>query len=126
MTKPVETFREIQDHIGGCYDGYCVIKKPVGMHTNGGCNCLEDMNFQDRQKVGQLLRTAQKVVDTVIALELENKQLRQALARVLEYHREEAELCDELCNDLGRVHHIGQMNMYLGVLNQNKEKIDEV
>ena len=28
--------------IGGCSDGYCVIQRPKGMHTNGGCRCSDD------------------------------------------------------------------------------------
>lgn len=28
--------------LGGCTDGNCVIKKPIGMHTNGGCRCYTD------------------------------------------------------------------------------------
>jgi len=28
--------------IGGCTDGYCIIDKPKGMHTNGGCQCARD------------------------------------------------------------------------------------
>lgn len=28
--------------IGGCHDGGCVILKPKGMHTNGGCRCPRD------------------------------------------------------------------------------------
>ncbi|QDP46025.1 MAG: hypothetical protein Unbinned4052contig1001_25 [Prokaryotic dsDNA virus sp.] len=25
----------------GCTDGGCVVKKPEGMHTNGGCQCIK-------------------------------------------------------------------------------------
>jgi hypothetical protein len=28
--------------IGGCTDGYCIIIKPTGAHTNGGCKCWSD------------------------------------------------------------------------------------
>jgi hypothetical protein len=28
--------------IGGCTDGGCVIVRPKGMHTNGGCKCPRD------------------------------------------------------------------------------------
>lgn len=28
--------------LGGCGDGNCIIVKPVGMHTNGGCRCSRD------------------------------------------------------------------------------------
>ena len=30
--------------ISGCTDGNCIVKKPTGMHTNGGCKCLERLN----------------------------------------------------------------------------------
>jgi hypothetical protein len=30
------------DALGSCGDGNCVIKRPKGMHTNGGCHCYED------------------------------------------------------------------------------------
>ena len=26
--------------MGGCSDGNCIVVKPKGMHTNGGCRCL--------------------------------------------------------------------------------------
>ena len=28
--------------IGGCSDGDCLVKRPTGMHTNGGCRCWRD------------------------------------------------------------------------------------
>ncbi|MCR5876980.1 hypothetical protein [Phenylobacterium sp. J367] len=28
--------------LGGCSDGHCIIIKPIGMHTNGGCRCARD------------------------------------------------------------------------------------
>lgn len=28
--------------IGGCGDGNCIVVKPKGMHTNGGCRCWRD------------------------------------------------------------------------------------
>lgn len=28
--------------IGGCGDGNCLVMKPEGMHTNGGCRCWSD------------------------------------------------------------------------------------
>jgi len=27
------------EEMGGCGDGNCIIVKPRGMHTNGGCRC---------------------------------------------------------------------------------------
>lgn len=34
--------------IGGCSDGYCIIKRPVGMHTNGGCRCWSSVMTMQR------------------------------------------------------------------------------
>ena len=79
MANSVEKFRSMQKIIGGCHDGYCVIEKPKGMHTNGGCSCLEDLNFQGRQKVGHMLRAAQEMVDDISSLEEENQRLRKSL-----------------------------------------------
>ncbi|MBS1725011.1 MAG: hypothetical protein JSS66_18890 [Armatimonadetes bacterium] len=51
MTKPMTAadltaaLKELDDylaHIGGCGDGNCIIVKPAGMHTNGGCHCPRD------------------------------------------------------------------------------------
>lgn len=28
--------------IGGCSDGSCIVIRPKGMHTNGGCRCSRD------------------------------------------------------------------------------------
>jgi len=30
------------EHIGGCSDSACLIVKPQGMHTNGGCKCMDE------------------------------------------------------------------------------------
>lgn len=35
---------ELSLHELGCGDGSCYFKKPEGMHTNGGCRCLENIN----------------------------------------------------------------------------------
>lgn len=35
----------------GCSDGNCTFDAPGGMHTNGGCQCLEGMSFEQRSKV---------------------------------------------------------------------------
>lgn len=33
----------------GCADGSCVIRKPEGMHTNGGCRCVKQKDVQRLQ-----------------------------------------------------------------------------
>ena len=42
LQKAYEEMREYLHTIGGCGDGYCIIEKPKGMHTNGGCRCSYD------------------------------------------------------------------------------------
>lgn len=35
-------YESMRDSVGGCGDGSCLIKKPSGMATNGGCRCTRD------------------------------------------------------------------------------------
>ena len=65
----VKRYRQMQEAIGGCSDGYCVIKKTRGMHTNGGCNCLMDLKLHEASRVGHLLRYAQEMADRIEELE---------------------------------------------------------
>lgn len=47
--------------IGGCGDSNCVIVRPVGMHTNGGCRCVRDMDAQQLMGVRSLLMKSQQM-----------------------------------------------------------------
>lgn len=42
LTEALKTYETMRDHVGGCSDGGCLVKKPTGMHTNGGCRCHKD------------------------------------------------------------------------------------
>lgn len=42
LAAALEAFDKVAADIGGCSDGYCIIQRPKGMHTNGGCRCSED------------------------------------------------------------------------------------
>lgn len=42
LVGAAEVFEARKVEIGGCSDGYCVIVRPIGMHTNGGCRCWRD------------------------------------------------------------------------------------
>lgn len=42
VKKLLDDYDKVMDYIGTCGDGNCIIKKPVGMHTNGGCRCWDD------------------------------------------------------------------------------------
>jgi hypothetical protein len=56
--------KRFDDHmalIGGCTDGGCVIVKPQGMHTNGGCRCPKDPQKMQRAMFAAItLRNALK------------------------------------------------------------------
>lgn len=68
-----QALEELQEIIGGCHDGHCVVRKPKGMHTNGGCTCLEDLRLHERSRIGHLLRCAQGMADRIEELETQVK-----------------------------------------------------
>lgn len=54
--------------LGGCGDGGCVVVKPIGMHTNGGCRCMRDQIKSQRfaraaNKFAQAARAALNAVE---------------------------------------------------------------
>lgn len=44
--------------IEGCLDGNCIIRKPKGMHTNGGCRCMTNFTRSQLTLLGSRLRAA--------------------------------------------------------------------
>ena len=52
----------------GCGDGNCVVWKPTGMHTNGGCACVRTASYDPslRAMIDQLLRIAQKTARAML------------------------------------------------------------
>jgi hypothetical protein len=42
MQDALNELNEYLNDIGSCSDGNCIIVKPKGMHTNGGCKCSRD------------------------------------------------------------------------------------
>lgn len=56
----LDEYQRLRDGIGGCTDGGCVIKRPKGMHTNGGCKC-----WQDKIKAQRMMRAGQKLFETL-------------------------------------------------------------
>lgn len=50
----------------GCTDGNCIIRKPEGMHTNGGCGCERELRhalgLQDSRRFIHALRERQREV----------------------------------------------------------------
>jgi hypothetical protein len=45
---------EILESLQGCGDSSCLVKKPTGMATNGGCRCFTDFPTETRQKAHKL------------------------------------------------------------------------
>lgn len=64
---PLDEFRLMQECLEhGCADGYCVIERTRGQHTNGGCRCLYHPDHITLQRVGHMLRAAQAMADDMI------------------------------------------------------------
>lgn len=75
----IKQYRDQQAALnGGCSDGYCVIEKTVGMHTNGGCSCLRNLDFLGMRRVGVMLKTAQIMADRIEALAAELDLMKTA------------------------------------------------
>ena len=64
----MDTVRKIlfdSDIFNGCSDGNCIIKKPVGMHTNASCRCLHNLSRAQLSVLKSRLATIiDKEVDT--------------------------------------------------------------
>ena len=87
----IKLYQDQQDALGdGCGDGNCVIKKPVGMHTNGGCRCLYNLDFMGRQRVGVMLQVSQKMAGRIEEL-IGEQILNQAAIAIQKRKRDAAE-----------------------------------
>lgn len=42
VEKALAEYRALATAVGGCGDGNCVVVRPKGQHTNGGCRCSTD------------------------------------------------------------------------------------
>jgi hypothetical protein len=59
IQKALNDYRDGMLVIGGCGDGNCLIVKPEGQHTNGGCRCYSDrMKAQRAMARGKSLAAA--------------------------------------------------------------------
>lgn len=59
LAEAITAYDRAADSIGTCGDGGCLVKTPVGMHTNGGCRCWTDrMKAQRMMLAGKYLRAA--------------------------------------------------------------------
>lgn len=58
--EALRLYRLAAEASGGCGDGNCVVLKPVGMHTNGGCRC-----YEDRMKAQRMMRAGQRLCEAL-------------------------------------------------------------
>ena len=61
VQKALDAYLQVRDYVGGCSDGGCVIKRPIGMHTNGGCKCSTDY-----VKMQRMMRVFNNLKDAVM------------------------------------------------------------
>ncbi|MBU9262014.1 hypothetical protein [Burkholderia multivorans] len=61
LTTAAERYDALIDSLQSCGDGGCVIRKPKGMHTNGGCRCYRDS--MKMQRVAYAAQELRKAVD---------------------------------------------------------------
>jgi hypothetical protein len=99
----VKQYREVQAYLNhGCSDGYCVIERQKGQHTNGGCRCLMDLDYIKRQRFGQIMTYAQFMAVRIEELETKLGLALEVLTNAEKQLQNAADYWDELCNDAAR------------------------
>ena len=63
LRSALSEYEKLRDHIGGCMDGGCLVQRPTGMHTNGGCRC-----HQDRIKSQHMMRSGQRLHERIASV----------------------------------------------------------
>lgn len=62
LSDALAEYDKVRDHVAeqvGCFDGGCLVKRPKGMHTNGGCKCSKNSIAAQRMMyAGQRLAEA--------------------------------------------------------------------
>jgi hypothetical protein len=53
-----QNYIKLAEEIGGCGDSSCVVVRPKGMCTNGGCRCYKYIDTDKGRKIGRLLLIA--------------------------------------------------------------------
>jgi len=65
LREALDMLDQQSEALGGCSDGSCVIHRPKGMHTNGGCRCWDDRDKMRRwtQYVGYFRHKARVALE---------------------------------------------------------------
>jgi hypothetical protein len=100
MTKPID-IEALRRNLDGCGDNGCLIRKPTGMATNGGCRCFgERSTFK---KVGEMAATMSVLLDELEAAREKIRGLRDAYrGHVITFSFGEKIRCDACGNDWDR------------------------
>ena len=61
----LDAYESKMQQIGGCSDGGCVVVKPKGMHTNGGCKCWK--NERSMQRLAMAANSLTKALRAALA-----------------------------------------------------------
>ena len=78
--EAVTRYEALQEAVGSCGDGGCVILRQRGQHTNGGCRCLRHPDELTLIRARQMLMTAQEMASATRGLIAERAALRTLLA----------------------------------------------
>lgn len=70
LEKATMLYDSVAADLGGCGDGYCVIRgRASGQHTNGGCRCLSYPADVNPYHIKKLARAARMMRDAIKAIE---------------------------------------------------------
>jgi len=69
----LEAWNKALTVVGGCGDGNCVVLRPKGMHTNGGCRCHEDR--MKSRRVMSLASYYKNKIESAMADQVQQKLL---------------------------------------------------
>lgn len=66
LADAIAMYDSVADELGGCGDGYCIIKgRANGQHTNGGCRCLSYPADVSPFQLKKLARAARMMRDAI-------------------------------------------------------------
>jgi len=55
ILQALAEYEDLRNHVGGC-----IVLRPTGMHTNGGCRC-----WRDQIKAQRMMRAGQALHDRI-------------------------------------------------------------
>lgn len=71
LSDALAEYDKVRDHVAeqvGCFDGGCLVKRPKGMHTNGGCKCSKNSLAAQR-----MMYAGQRLAEAVRGITQENQ-----------------------------------------------------